>query len=347
MVRERGTAALRGNLDLAEGCKLGDSTVAILWRTASADTAQLSLLSEATGYMGGAQALRVVVRTLGDRSRPTLVRLAALATIVPYLEPADACANRLLDTLRESPLGCSVDHPSYRASSSIEPVLRDSIRAALRFAGTERGAIGRAAESLSIYASGPEKLSDSRAMWCRRAGKAFAAALRMSTSPLVSDELRGLAECTESGPAALVLAWRAVPADSAALEQLVRISATVRDRRIYYALLAVARDSSRPTPIRVAAVDAISPLLHPALYWFRSGRNHGDPSRSCSGWGFFSHEAVQEEGAEPMGAGSRRDGVAEMMRLANENVPTELSDAARTVARCAEGLLAARPPELW
>src|SRR6478672_2592680 len=81
MVRDRGTAALRGNLDRAERCKLGDSTVEILWRTASADTAQLSLLLEATGYMGGAQALRVVVRTLGDRRRPTLVRLAALATM--------------------------------------------------------------------------------------------------------------------------------------------------------------------------------------------------------------------------------------------------------------------------
>jgi hypothetical protein len=169
----------------------------------------------------------------------------------------------------------------------------------------------------------------------------------MSASALVSDELRELAECTQSGPPALVLAWRAVPADSAALEQLVRVSAKVRDRRLYAALLAVARDSSRAIPIRVAALDAIAPLLHPALYWFRTGRSRGDPSRSCSIWGFSSHEAIQEEGAQPMGAGSRREGVATLVGLADESVPKQVGDAARTVARCADSLLVARSPEAW
>jgi hypothetical protein len=261
--------------------------------------------------------------------------------------PSDACWHRRLDTLSSLSTGCWVDHPSYRASSSIEPILRDSIRAALRAAAAERGAVGRAAKSHVPDYRMPERWNEERANWCRRSAAAFAPAVRMNAAAVASDELRKLAECTESGPAALALAWQSAPADTMLLTELVRISAEVRDRRLYAALLAVARDSSRAVPIRVAAVDAIAPQLHPALYWFRTARALSNTGNTCSSWGWFSHEAVQEEGGDPMGHASRRAGVAELTRLAAEDVPPAVREAASTVARCAERLLDRRAPETW
>ncbi len=207
--------------------------------------------------------------------------------------------------------------------------------------------MGRAATVLVPDWRMPERWSEARAASCRRSAAALAPALRMNAALLASHELNGLAGCTESGPAALSLAWQSAPADTMLLPHLVNISGEVRDRRLYATLLAVARDSSRAVPVRVAAIDAIAPLLHPALYWFRTARALANTANSCSAWGFFSHEAVQEEGAEPMGVGSPRAGVAEVSRLAREDVPPPVREAALTVARCAENLLDQRAPEAW
>jgi hypothetical protein len=48
-----------------------------------------------------------------------------------------------------------------------------------------------------------------------------------------------------------------------------------------------------------------------------------------------------------MGHASRRAGVAELRRLASEDVPSPVQEAARSVARCAEQLLDTRMPETW
>jgi hypothetical protein len=317
-----------------------------LWRTVGADSTDLVPLTYVTGAVGGARLLRSLLRVAADGQRPPLVRLGALASVVPYLEPGDHCAARLLDTLRVQSR-CWIDHPSYVSSSSIEPLLRDSIRAALRAIGSEGNAVGRAAGRLGFGYHESERWSATQADWCRRAGAAFGPALRTNSSSIMSDELAELARCPQTGPAALALAWRAVSADSAVLSRLIWSSAEVRDIRLYRTLLAVARDPKRPLDVRVAAVDAIAPLLHPALYWYQTARAQANQPGGCSVWGWASHEAVQEEGAAPMGPASRRSGVAELRRLGDEQLPPRVRDAARAVARCAAKLLDARTPEMW
>lgn len=204
-LREHGASAFGVRLDQRRECVLDDSTVAGLWRTIGTDTTQLLALAYVTVNAGGARPLRTLLQTLTERERPAMVRLAALVALVPYLDPADICAGRLLDTLRAPSTGCWATHPSYHASSSIEPLLRDSIRARLREAASEPGAVGRAAAGLSSEWSLPERWSDERAAWCRRSAAAFGPALRMSAAVLTSDELLELAECTESGPAGHVV----------------------------------------------------------------------------------------------------------------------------------------------
>jgi hypothetical protein len=324
-----------------------DSLVGRLWRTIEPDTVALVALVNLTSEVGGARLLHTALGTASDPRRPPNVRLAALAAVVPYFNPSDVCATSILDTLRTMPRTCWIDHPSYLSSSSIEPALRDSIWAVFASIAKEPGAVGRAASSLSRPWLASERWSTEVAESCRRSLAAFGPALRMSVTVLRSDELGQLARCPTSGPSALVLAWQAAPADSAVLSQLVWISSTVRDARVYRTLLALARDPARPVAVRVAAVDAVAPLLHPALYWYQTARAHARSPDGCSIWGWASHEAVQDEGVEPMGHASRRAGVAELRRLASEDVPSPVQEAARSVARCAEQLLDTRMPETW
>ena len=344
----RDTASLHDARYRDLGCEPPhDSVIVGLWRAIGSDTSALTALVHLTTRTGGPRLLHTVLGIASDAQRAPLVRIAALAAVVPYVRPNDICATSALDTLRPAPNMCAVDHPSYDASSSIEPLLRDSIWATLAPLREERGVVGRAAKWLGPSWLASERWNEEDAAWCRRSSAAFGPALRMSQAVFLSDELYKLATCSNSGPPALLLAWQAAPPDSVVLSHLVRMSATVRDARVYRALLATARDPARPVAVRVAAVDAIAPLLHPALYWYQTASAHAHSPDGCSIWGWASHEAVQEEGPVPMGHASRRGGVAELRRLSAEDVPPPVREAAQSVAKCAASLLDSRMPETW
>jgi hypothetical protein len=316
------------------GCVLADSMIAERWRTAAGgDSAELASLRNSTVRIGGVRPLRAVLRRLEDRRSPPLVRLAAISAAVVYLARSDRCGSGLLDTLRAPEWNCMVMHPMNPVAFSIEPIFRDSIRARLREAASEGGAVGRAAASFMSDSREPvpERWSEKRAEWCRRSAAAFGPALRMNANALASGEFGDLARCTESGPPEVALAWRHVRDTGRTLMAFVRTTTMVRDRRLYSALFAVARDSIRPIAVRVASVDAIGALLHPSL------------RLSCSGLLF--DETVQEEGGDPMGPESRWIGVVELARLASEDVPRPVADAARVLADCARALLDIGPPE--
>jgi len=316
------------------------------WRTARPDSAELSSLWVATRSVGGARPLQAVLRRLSDRRSPTLVRLAAIAVLPLYLDPRNVCRVPQLDTLWTPDLHCHVENAAFWVSTSIEPILRDSIRARVRAVALEGGAVGRAADSLMTLSAKLERWNDTQASWCRRTAATFGPALRINaTAVLASSEFRELIGCTESGPAAVALAWRGARPDTLMLLLLTRMSSDVRDRRTYNALLAVARDSARAIDDRVAAVDAIGALLHPRLQWFTARDRRNNPQTACPPWLLGTWEAVQEEGGEPMGPGSRRAGAQEIFRLAGEKVPPEVSEAARIVARCALQLLDLREPD--
>jgi hypothetical protein len=123
----------------------------------------------------------------------------------------------------------------------------------------------------------------------------------------------------------------------------VRTTTIVRDRRLYSALFAIARDSNRPIAVRVASVDAIGALLHPSLHLITASDRRANPTMSCSVLVF--DETVQEEGGDPMGLDSRRAGAMELAHLAGEDVPRPVADAARMLADCVRALLEIGPPD--
>jgi hypothetical protein len=345
-LRERGPFPMFLRPDRTASCAPDDSTIDEHWRTAKADAGELASLWSVTGLVGGARPLRAVLRRLTDARSPTLVRLAALAVLPMYLDPTRVCRVPQLDTLWTPDSGCRIENASFRASSSIEPILRDSIRARVHDVASESGAVGRAANALMAQWPKLERWSETHAAWCRRTGAAFGPALRMNASALASSEFRELAECTESGPAAVAIAWREGRLNDPKVRlSFVRLTAGVRDRRVYSALLAVARDPARTTDDRVAAIDAMGTLLHPALVWWTTADRRANPQSSCPPFGSGFWEAVQEEGGDPMGPGSRRTGAEELGRLAGENVPPPVSDAARVVAGCARELLRTHLPQ--
>ena len=80
-----------------------------------------------------------------------------------------------------------------------------------------------------------------------------------------------ISSCPEEGPPAIAQEWRAVPADTAAVLQLMRASTAIHDARIYEQLRAVVADRSRPDVIRVGAMHVLDNYVNPLhAGWFGS-----------------------------------------------------------------------------
>lgn len=71
--------------------------------------------------------------------------------------------------------------------------------------------------------------------------------------------------CTDVGPAALGVRWRAISGDEPSLETLTLATMRVRDGALYSELLAVAGDRSRPAQVRVATMLALAKLTNPGI----------------------------------------------------------------------------------
>lgn len=69
--------------------------------------------------------------------------------------------------------------------------------------------------------------------------------------------------CDTSGPTVLVQLWSRVPPTRPALEELSVPSTRLRDRRIYSALSAIARNGTEPDLKRVVALDVLSSYAAP------------------------------------------------------------------------------------
>jgi hypothetical protein len=86
------------------------------------------------------------------------------------------------------------------------------------------------------------------------------------------DWARGyIANCEDEGPSAIVQEWRRVPADTAAVVQLMRASTAIRDMRIYEQVRSVAVDRSRADVVRVGAMHVLDSYVDPHhAGWFES-----------------------------------------------------------------------------
>ena len=325
------------------------------WRLAPADPDSLRSLVRATEGRAGPAALRVLLATLTDPDRPPVIRLYALIGVNAYINPgflglgSGVCGeDAVLDTLQvpgERVTCGRSSHPNYYPSSSIEPALRDSIRIALRSVADRGGGVGRSTEYvLSRGTDGAERWDSRTALRCGHLGRAAAAALEMdAVAAILSSDFSALARCSENGPPALLMAWRVAPDSDSLLAKLARESAAVRDRRVFDVLLEVSFDRTRPKSVRLAAVSALAPHLHPRLYLY--GRNMSalfDP-RTCMFRGWHLDHAVQEVGPWPLGANARREGIAALRGLASRERDETLRSEARLVAECAERFLNVSP----
>ncbi len=71
--------------------------------------------------------------------------------------------------------------------------------------------------------------------------------------------------CDESGPPVLARMWREVAADSASLGYMIYRSVSMRDRRVYDVVSAIARDGSVPALKRAAALHLLGRWARPGL----------------------------------------------------------------------------------
>lgn len=330
--------------------------VARHWSDVPADTAALGELLEASWAVGGESVLRAVLAAAADPARPLDVRLYALAGLAEFMEresgpqsvPAlRAAAERALrgctPTARWSPgdtiSSCVVPRISHRRSSnarggasmSIEPLLRDTVRAAVQSLATDDpDPRARGAASLLWRAIGDtERWSAPAAERCR----AMLAAAETGAAP-PTHTAYDVGRCERTGPELLARAWRTAPADSGRLAALVTATGIVRDRRVQRALQEVALDTSRGTPARRGALVALAVLADAGLAGNRPTMSHTSTEEGrCT----FGHgpPREQEEGSDPMGPGARGEIVGFLWSLADRAGDGDpLAHHAARLARC-------------
>jgi len=81
-----------------------------------------------------------------------------------------------------------------------------------------------------------------------------AAASQVANKTATAESFKALGWCDETGPAALAVAWRSLPADTIRLRTFLVASSNIRDGRIFSAAQATAIDSNRRARERAAAL---------------------------------------------------------------------------------------------
>lgn len=113
-----------------------------------------------------------------------------------------------------------------------------------------------------------------------------------------------ISNCAESGPAVLVQLWQQVPADTAKVNELIGMSARLRDQRLFDQAAALVRDRSRPEVVRTGAMILLAQYADPS--WGVSFPLLLPPENRPSGhvWlilgGHSFHDVPQLKGTIPM-----------------------------------------------
>jgi hypothetical protein len=303
------------------------------WASASDDPAELEALLGQTLRIGGPEVLRAVMDAAVDERRSTPIRLHALAALLSYVEPGHGWRpfEILLDTT-DAVFG-RISHPDYTTASSIEPMLRDSVRAVVKSLESDRDPdIRLAAQNLS-QVIGPTVRERLERLHCEIPGPGadLEAWYRSAFVPLRF--------CVE----VITDQWVTPGLDSLQLTALFRGAQHLRDRRIPPALNDVASDASRSVEVRWAALQVLATLGHPRMYAvsLRSLQEF-DPDW-CIHWGWHAHHAVQEEGVLPLGPEGRELVLEYLQEQATGNRSEQLRSGALELVRCVKQLSREHP----
>jgi hypothetical protein len=148
----------------------------------------------------------------------------------------------------------------------------------------------------------------------------------MLTPAPSSGVIRASAGCPSSGPVTLANRWnRRGPRSATERTALVEASSLLRDSRIYDAVLAVARDDSRPSADRVASMKVMLDYAGNGYAVIQQGEAHGATPASPS------PRSVEQsvDGSVALTPGVRSDVKRELYRLANVDRDPEVRAAAQ------------------
>jgi hypothetical protein len=112
---------------------------------------------------------------------------------------------------------------------------------------------------------------------------------------------RDIRDCDETGPTALISAWRMVPVSRSSVGALLSASSTLRDGRLEREMLSILGDSLAPSLLRQAAAVVLVSYVDPSF----GGKIERSPFRKDSlGVGITrSMHVIQKDGAQPVAPG--------------------------------------------
>lgn len=148
-----------------------------------------------------------------------------------------------------------------------------------------------------------------------------------------------ISACDESGGPALAAVWQSATDDPQELGRLVYVTTRLRDQRILDALLAIARDRTRPAAIRLSTLQVLISYFAPGAYVSIVSLEH-PPFGSPLGW---ETEFAPTEGAVPLASSARDEILSLTTELARSDQDSTVRDAARFVTEGLEAILRARP----
>lgn len=138
--------------------------------------------------------------------------------------------------------------------------------------------------------------------------------------------------CSESGPPALAALWRALPGDTARVEEAIEATGRIRDQRLYDEAVATLRATGRPAVVRVGAMRLLMRYVQPSQDYPFSALEPGERVRIATGVGKLN-ASVQVSGSRPLPDSLTSQVLALFQEIAADDREPVVAHAAARLAR--------------
>ncbi len=334
--------------------------ISAAWRDAASDTVKLLALVDST-LLYAANGARALAHIVTDTSFRPIARLYALWGLEPFLHRWLLCQSVFPYNGNESYCGEDVGYFSSGlrrttlgsiALVSIDPGLRDTIRAMIAGVRDEPGGVGFAVASALPRLRYTERWNDSLRRVCLADGAALPIARTIFDSlrpgPLSwanGNRIPDFGLCNESAPPLIAEAWEHIASDVASLTHLANWSIALRDQRVLDAVLATAQSAAAPITTRIAAIHTLGALLHQGVansilaYLAESDITRPLVCKSPGNVTGFG----QENGAIPITDPAAAKALAALVDLGRSRAPAAVAAEAAATAACVRSISAQMP----